>query len=375
MTVLMIGINGILGVLLVITLINVLTGPRLFRPPGQPRLFRQKISVLVPARNEEENLPVCLESLLRLNPPPDEILVLNDHSEDKTAEIIKEYADKNSRVRYLEGKALPAGWLGKTWACHQLSQEAAGDILVFTDADNWHHPSVLEKSLRWMEALDLDMLSAIPQQDLWTLPEKLTVPVVDMLAYAMIPLWLTRFTKFSSIAAANGQWIVFKKDAYQAVGGHERVAGHLVEDVALSRIAKKEGLHILLTAGTHAVFGRMYHNTEEVQKGFEKNLFGLTGFHSVLFFLIFSLLLLIMVFPYASLPLGAGLGAVVAVGLNSLIRLLLAVAFLYPPVESVILHPLSILYTAWIALRSWFHYYKKDIVWKGRAVLDKEKNS
>ncbi|MGC9513327.1 MAG: glycosyltransferase family 2 protein, partial [Fidelibacterota bacterium] len=178
MTFLIIILYGILGLFLLVTLVNVTTGPRLSHPPKKSRFTNPTISVLVPARNEEHNLPACLESLLALDPAPAEILVLDDHSTDKTWEIIQGFAFKHKQVRGIRGKELPAGWVGKTWACHQLSQEASGEILVFTDADNTYHPAALERSVRWMQALNLDMLSAFPQQTLKTLPEKLVIPVV-----------------------------------------------------------------------------------------------------------------------------------------------------------------------------------------------------
>jgi len=372
MTIFIIILYGILGLFLLVTLVNVSTGPRLSHPPKKSRFTNPTISVLVPARNEEHNLPACLESLLALDPAPAEILVLDDHSTDKTREIIQGFAFKHKQIRGIRGKELPAGWVGKTWACHQLSQEASGEILVFTDADNTYHPAALERSVRWMQALNLDMLSAFPQQTLKTLPEKLVIPVVDLFVYSMLPLWLTRFSPFPSLAAANGQWMVFRKEAYDTLGGHKEMASEIVEDVAMSRKTKKRGLHLLATPGTGTVYGRMYRNAEEVRAGFAKNLFGLTGFHSGLFFLIFSMLLLTMVIPYGLLIFSPGLAVAGTVILNLLIRMLLVLAYRHPPFVSIVLHPISILYTARIALHSWNSYRKGSITWKGRAVIKEE---
>jgi chlorobactene glucosyltransferase len=374
MNIILLVINGILGLFLLITLINVFGGPRLSRPPGKPHPIKRKISVLVPARDEEQNLPSCLKSLLTLDPAPAEIFILDDHSTDQTPRIIRKYAERHPHIHYLKGKPLPEGWLGKPWACHQLSQAATGDILVFTDADNTHEQSVLEKTCRWMTVLNLDMLSAQPQQRLHSMAEKMVIPVIDMFAYSMLPLRLTRFSKYPSLAAANGQWIVFKKEAYFKMGGHQSVAGNVIEDVMLSRNAKKMGLRILLTAGTHAIYGRMYRNAEEVRKGFAKNLFGLTGFHSGLFFLIFSMLLLTMVFPYGIIFFVSGPAAGIAIGLNVIIRLLLVLAYRHPPFTSLVLHPFTILYTARIALLSWHGYHNGNIVWKGRSLFNKGKS-
>jgi len=361
-------INMILCLFFLVTLVNVLTGPHLARPPISTKPFKGKISVLIPARDEEKNISACVESLLELNPPPDEILILDDQSSDETASIVQKYSEKHSHIRLLTGKPLPDGWLGKNWACHQLWEESTGDILIFTDADNTHHPRVIEKTIGWMEAHDLDFLSAFPQQYLRSWPEKLVIPVVDMFVYSMLPLWLTRFSRYPSLSAANGQWMAFRREAYKKMGGHQSVASEVVEDVALARRAKRQGFNILTVSGTHAVFGRMYRNAGEVRNGFSKNLFGLTGFNTGLFFLVFSVLILTMIIPFIVIIFRQSGFVRLAVSLNLLIRFFLVTGYNHPPFTSIVLHPFTILYTARIALYSWRSYHNGTVIWKGRQV-------
>lgn len=368
MNTLFILINIILCFFFLITLVNVLTGPHLSRAPILSKPYKEKISVLIPARNEEKNISTCIDSLLRLDPLPDEILILDDQSTDLTASIVRQYAEKYPKIRLISGRPLPDNWLGKNWACHQLAEESTGEILIFTDADNTYHSRVIEKTMGWMKIHDLDLLSAFPQQNLRSLPEKLVIPVVDMFVYSMLPLWLTRYSSYPSLSAANGQWMVFRRKAYQHMGGHDSVAAQVVEDVALARRAKRSGLKILTVSGTHAVYGRMYNNAEEVKDGFSKNLFGLTGFNTGLFFLIFFLMILTMVFPFIMILISQADYIRFAVSLNLLIRFFLTAGYNHPPLASIVLHPFAIIYTARIALHSWRSYYKGTIVWKGRQI-------
>lgn len=224
--VLLLGINILLAVIIGITLVNVVFGPRL--KDGPTCSTQPKVSVLIPVRNEEKNIAICLRSLLKQNYDNFEILVLDDFLYDNTRKIVQSFAPK---VKLIEGKQLPTGWTGKNWACHQLSCVAQGEILLFTDADNFYHPHAIVCTIGWMQKLNLDLLSTFPQQTTKTFPEKLVVPVVDLFVYSFLPLWLTYLTRFPSLAAANGQWIAIKKTSYKKLGGHESVKAQVVEDV------------------------------------------------------------------------------------------------------------------------------------------------
>ncbi|MDZ7291803.1 MAG: glycosyltransferase family 2 protein [candidate division KSB1 bacterium] len=357
----------LLSVVLVITLFNALFGPMLKRAPAPQTTPR--VSVLIPARNEEHNIGACLEGLRKQNYPELEILVLDDGSTDRTAEIVQRFAREDVRIKLIAGTPLPSGWLGKTWACHQLSMHASGDIFVFTDADNRHAPSAVTRTVGWMQHLHLGMLSAFTQQFTKTLPEKLVVPVVNMFVFSYLPLWLTYYSKNSSLAAANGQWIAFTRNGYQTIGGHRAVRNQVVEDVELSRLAKKMGMKILTVAGTGEVFSRMYHSFPQLWEGYSKNIFGLTGFRTMLFFAILLMLFGIHIVPYFLVwfaPLTKM--AALAIALNIAIRLVLALRYNEPLFVSTLLHPLSIAFIILIGLNSYRWYKTGKIRWKGRHV-------
>lgn len=370
MTILFFCILGILTLVLGITLFNAFTAPRL---QAAPRLQTTPlVSVLIPARDEEENLANCLTGLLRQNYPHLEIIVLDDGSRDATAAIARRFVEQDKRVQLLAGEPLPPGWLGKNWACDQLSRCARGEILIFTDADCTHAPEIVTHTVAWMQKLRLGMLTAFSQQVTLTLPEKLIVPVIYMLVYSYLPLWLTYFLQSSSLAAANGQWIAFTRGTYDRIGGHRAVRREVVEDVELSRLAKIRGEKILVFPGTGALFCRMYRSWRGVWEGFSKNAFGLVRFQTAPFFMLATLLFAIHVTPYLfvgfeSLAPLAGL----AILMNLLLRLILALKYKQPLFTSVILHPVAVVLAIIIGLNSYRWFRAGKIIWKNRPIPSK----
>ncbi len=357
----------LLAMIFLVTLFNALTAPMVKNGPKPVRT--PKVSVLVPARNEERTIQTCLAALCSQDYPYLEIIVLDDHSQDKTAQLVAGYAEIDKRIRLIQGKSLPEAWTGKNWACHQLRHEAQGAILIFTDADNFYAPYAVSRTVGWMEKLNLDLFSAFPQQITQTWAEKLIVPVFDLFVYSLLPLWLTYYSRFASLSAANGQWIAFTQRAYDQMGGHASVRGHIVEDTALSRRAKQLGFRTLTASGRDAVFGRMYTGAKEVWFGFAKNAFGLMNFQALPYFLFMGFLFFIFIIPYLLLlyPL-LWPYALPAVGINLLIRFMVAVKFKQPLFYSIVLHPISIFATILVGLTSFYYYWIGHIAWKGRPV-------
>lgn len=359
---------GLLVLLNGIVFFNVFFGP-LLKKGKQPQLF-PSVSLLIPARNEEKNIAACLQSLSKQDYPELEIIVLNDHSEDQTAALVKDYSSTDKRISLMEGKALPDDWAGKNWACFQLAQKAKNEVFIFTDADTFHAPDAVSKTVYWMHKYGLDFLSAFPQQKTVTFAEKLIVPVIDFFVYSLLPLWFTKWFSSDAIAAANGQWIAFKKEAYFSIGGHESVKKEIVEDVELQKECKRANLKTLTLAGTGTVFCRMYHSPLEVWQGFSKNFYGLSGKKISVFFFFIVFLFLTTLLPYVVLlwkgiPLYISLSLV---GLNLWLRLILALRFKHPLLVSVFLHPFTMLAAIIIGLNS-FRYFKKGyFVWKGRSI-------
>ncbi len=364
---------AILTVFVCIALYNYLTAPMLRTVPSPTArneyASTPRVSVLIPARNEEANIAQCLQGLCAQNYPQLEIIVVDDHSTDRTAEIVQSFAAQYPHIRLLEGRPLPPEWTGKNWACQQLSASATGTILIFTDADNTHAPNAVLNTVRWMQRYDLSMISAFPEQRTLTMPEQLAVPVVDTFVYAGLPLWLTYHSPYPSLAAANGQWIAFTRQAYIELGGHLSVRKHVVEDVELSRAAKQRGFRMLTTAGTDLIFCRMYSSFDGVWNGFTKNLFGLVGYNSIAFFVLLTMLFMACILPYFTVWFAEyrwiSLGAI---ALNLLLRFLVAQKFKHPLWQSVVLHPVGIGFIIGIGLNSLRKVKNGTIQWKNRDI-------
>lgn len=357
----------LLAVVLAVALFNVATAPMLKKSISLQK--RPRVSVLIPARNEEANIVACIEGFLSQNYDNFEILVLDDQSTDRTAGVIEKLSEQHPEVQAIRGEPLPAGWLGKNWACHQLNQYANGEILIFTDADNRPAPNSIANTVAYMQKLELGLLSAFPEKVTETLAEKLVVPVVDMFVYAGLPLWLTYFSRFPSLAAASGLWIAFTRDAYQQVGGHQAVSNQIVEDVELSRLAKKSGIRILTLAGIRVVSCRMYHSFSEVWGGFSKNLFGLVRYKTIPFFMLMLCLFTMCVLPYITVWFTSLRElAIIAIAMNIAMRMVLALKYRHPFFTSVILHPFGVLLTLLIGINSFFQVRRGRLQWKGRQI-------
>ena len=268
----------ILGGLLIITL-NYLFNLRTFRFPKITPLHHPspQVSVLIPARNEESRLSPCLSTISDSDYPILEILVLDDHSTDGTAQLVQQRAKGDSRIRLLSGKPLPEGWVGKPWACHQLSQEAKGDYLLFVDADTRFSDITIAHAVNLAHQEKADLISLWPYLESLTWSEKLVIPFVHLFILFYLPHWAKGSLR--CFGAANGQFVLFRRDAYEKIKGHESVRNHMVEDIAIARNMRAAGFKVLNLDGTNPghrnalVECRMYTRFSEVWEGFTKNLY------------------------------------------------------------------------------------------------------
>lgn len=231
-----------------------------------------RVSIVVPARNEEASLADCLRSLTLQTGVDFEIIVVNDHSIDRTLEIAASFGTLHpENIRVIEAGLLPPGWTGKNNAVMTGVREARGEWLLFTDADTIHMPGSLARALQEAEENQADMLSYSPEQIAVTFWEMAVLPVVFAeLARHYPPSKVS--DPNSPIAAANGQYILIKRDVYDAVGGHAAIAGEILEDVALARALKAAGRKIRFRYAADAVRARMYRNFAQLRDGWTKNL-------------------------------------------------------------------------------------------------------
>lgn len=347
-----------------IAILNALTFPRLSFKPSSFSLL-PFVSVLIPARDESAVIADTVKSWLSQTYPHFELILLDDHSSDGTADLARRAADGDPRVRILSGESLPAGWKGKNWACHQLSQAARGDILLFTDADVRWEPDALAALLAEMLRTRADLLTVWPTQVTRTWPERLVVPLMGFVIIGYLPVLTVHHIPWPVFAAAMGQCLAFRRDAYDRIGGHAAVRGALVEDMAFAYAIKRARLNLRAADGAGLISARMYRGWPEVRDGFAKNILG--GHGDSLLFLAFSTLFhwSLFLFPWVWLffdPLPAALLCI----LGLLIRALTAAVTRQRIMDSLFM-PVSVLLMTVIAGRAAQWRFSGGPRWKGRA--------
>jgi glycosyltransferase involved in cell wall biosynthesis len=250
--------------------------PNSSAPPASPSAhLPTSISAIIPARNEEAVIAACIESLA-LQPEIAEILVVNDQSTDKTGEIVRGLMAKFPRLRLLETQEVPSGWVGKNNAVYLGAKEAKSPWLLFTDADAELQPGAAARALQIAKENSVALISFSPEQITQSWYEK-----------ALIPFVYSRLAKHfsyddvndpaSPAAAANGQFLMMQRDAYNFIGGHASVASDVLEDVALAKRAKAAGFRLWFGSGQGIVRVRMYRSFGNMWQGWKKNLYLLVG--------------------------------------------------------------------------------------------------
>ncbi|MGC1491541.1 MAG: glycosyltransferase family 2 protein, partial [Candidatus Acidiferrum sp.] len=240
------------------------------KPPASP-----SISAIVPARDEEDVIASCIESLA-MQPEIAEILVVNDQSTDKTAEIVRSLMPRISNLRLLETQEVPLDWVGKNNAVYLGAKEARSPWLLFTDADAELQPGATARALELAREKDAALVSFSPEQVTRTWYEKSLIPFLYIRLSKLYPYDKVNNPE-SLAAAANGQFLMMRRDAYDSVGGHATVAADVLEDVALATVAKRAGLRLWFSSGKGIVRVRMYRSFRAMWQGWKKNLYILVG--------------------------------------------------------------------------------------------------
>lgn len=254
------------------TLLNSLFLPSLKKPSFRAS-HSERVAVFVPMRNEEKNVAGLVSTLKGLTYREISFTILDDHSDDDTYKSLLKHIDNDSRFSVLQGKKLPSGWAGKVHACHQLSQSATGDYLLFIDADVRLHPHTIETSLSLLKKRKASLLSGFPKFPVTLFFEKLIVPLQHFVILFHLPLLFANFTKWPPSSAAHGAFMLFKSEDYRAIGGHASIKGSLVDDVDLAKTMKRARYKVVLANVTKYVSCYMYSTNKEVWNGFTKNLF------------------------------------------------------------------------------------------------------
>ena len=345
-----------------ISLVNQLSGLHL--PDKKPSAF-PKVSILIPARNEESVIGKLLGGLQQLDYPDFEVIVCDDHSSDNTEDILNWIAGDDDRIHWFLGEKLPDDWLGKNFACHQLAQKATGKYLIFLDADVELSKDAISKAMAFFQENRLSLLSVFPQQRMESFAEKLTVPVMNWILQSLLPMILVQKTRFSSLSAANGQFMIFDADNYRNHQWHSKVRNQNVEDIRLARMVKTEGLKIAVLLGDEDVFCRMYSHLDEAIQGFSRNMHEYFGGHRAVMLAYWAIICSGPLIVFMALG-TEFLGIFVTMVIVN--RLLIAWANHQNRFWSVLLHPLQMISFTAIVFYNVFKRIRKETVWKGRRI-------
>jgi glycosyltransferase involved in cell wall biosynthesis len=345
------------AVALFLTILNSLTIKVI---KNKPATISKKVSILIPMRNEEANVIGCLDSVLTQKGLLDfEVIVLDDHSTDATSEKLANYP----HVKVIRGADLPDGWLGKIWACHQLSQIAIGEILVFFDADVRLTEDAVASTINEMK--EWSFISPYPKQLSIGLPEKIFQPLLHWSWLASVPLYISQKFRIKSMAVANGQFFVVAKKAYENCGGHEKIKNEVLDDLALARLLLSAKYKGGVAEGSKVSTCTMYPNFSELIKGYEKSLW--KAFGGVVRNIV-ALLLLISTGVFSILA---------AIGGSELAALSFIFIYLSRIISSIrsgesaitaIAHPIAVLILTYINIKSWLGKVRGNLTWRDRVI-------
>lgn len=353
-------IVGFLAVRTLISLVNLLSGLHL---PRQTSLSSEKVSILIPARNEAANIGNLLESLQRNIYPYFEVWICNDHSTDQTAEILEDFASKDTRFRWFEGEDLPADWLGKNFACHQLAQKATGQYLIFLDADVTLSRDAISRAVAFFQEKKLSLLSVFPQQEMRNFAEQTTVPIMNWILQSLLPMKLVQITKSPSLSAANGQFMMFEAANYRQNQWHEQVKNRNVEDILLARMIKTSGLKMAVLLGSSDIHCRMYETWSDAVLGFSRNIHQYFGGAKLVMATFWAV---VVAGPFV-VGLAFGMhGFLLFATLVAANRVFVSAASRQNVLWSVLLHPFQMI--SFTAVVFYNLYRRKRTEWKGRTI-------
>jgi glycosyltransferase involved in cell wall biosynthesis len=346
----------------VVTLFNFISNPKLRRVAKR---YHDKVSILIPVRNEEENILFLLESIAVQDYADYEVIILDDDSTDKTFEICSKFAAQNPKFSIIKGEPLPADWLGKNYACHQLAQHATGRYLLFLDADEQIDRGLINSALHRIETNNLALLSLFTDQEMLTLGEKAVVPLMHYLLINLLPIRLVYLSKNPAFAAASGQFMLFDAALYRKHKWHQQVKHKVVEDVEIMKLVKTEGLKGEALLANGMISCRMYTGYKDAVDGFSKNFLAAFNY-SVIGFLVYLVVIIggpLMVIATLNLQL-----IVFMCGIIMLTRSMVSLLSGQSNSLNTFLHPVQMANMAIIGFIAIQKYLTRTTLWKGRRV-------
>ena len=356
--------------------INLAAFPRLSHAAEKataPERF-PRVSVVIPARDEEEDVERAVRSHLAQDYPDFEVIVVEDRSTDRTPEILRRLAAEDERLTVLKGSEPPPGWLGKPHALHLGSQAARGEVLLFADADVRYHPHALREGVAVLESRRIDLLALFPRFENRGFWENVLMPFLAIAVF--LGFGFLALSRRVPLAMGAGAGNLVRRRAYDAVGGHAGIRNSVVDDVRLAVTLKRAGFRVAAFRAEDRVAVRMYRGFREVWNGFTKNVaWAYSGVGGAILFAMTLFLLAVAIVPVAALA-AAALGAAIpaadvrlaaAVLVASVILRVALARTLGEPLWAAATHPIMAAVWAGLIARSLFHrFIRRRLIWRGR---------
>ncbi len=347
----------------VVSLFNFLSDPKLRRVAKH---YHDKVSILIPARNEQFNILTLLNAIHQQDYADYEVIVIDDNSTDDTYALCKQFSASHPKFSVIKGGELPSGWLGKNFACHQLTKKAGGNFLLFLDADETIEAGLINSALHRMHQKNLALLSLLPNQAMPTIGEQAVMPLMHYILLNLLPLQLVYLIKNSSrIAAASGQFMLFNAAPYRQGQWHRAVKNKVVEDIEIMRLVKTGGYNAEVLLANKMLYARNFKGYIEAVNGTGKNLLAAFNYN------IISLLV------YLSILLGGPLLIIATLNVNLiefmcgliiLTRITISLSAQQSAWKNILLHPIQMFSLMVITFLAVQRYLTKTVVWKGRQV-------
>ena len=345
------------GLALALTLLNALT---IKVVKNNSATITKTVSILIPMRNEEQNVIECINSVSAQEGLKNfEIIVLDDHSEDQTADLLSKFMN----ISKLNGTNLPDDWLGKLWACQQLADASTGEYLVYIDADvrlsRNAVASAISKMGKW------DFISPYPKQIAIGFVQRLFQPLLQWSWLASVPLFISQKLGIKSMAVANGQFLIIKRDAYFKSGGHQSIKSEVIDDIMLARQLLASGYSGGVAEASQVARCHMYKTAGELVNGYRKSLW--KAFGSIFGTSVAILILFISgVVPFIGAIFGSKIG-LISFGLIVLSRFISSIRTGTIP-NTALLHPLAIVFLIGLIIYSWIGKLTNTLTWRDRKL-------
>ena len=282
--------------LFIIALFTIVTGITNFlwlkNIPSQKNNTNSKlVSILIPARNEADIIESTIKSITNQSYQNYELIILDDNSSDATKSIIQKQAKSNHKIEQINGAPLPSGWLGKNWACHQLSEKAKGEYILFMDADTNIDKFILQDSIISLQKEKIDLLTLVPGRDTKLIADHAMKKIISWFIVCWLPMKLAINLNAPFLSATFGQFMLFKKSSFTQIGGFIAIKDSPVDDFQLGRNIKKNMFKWMLYDAAFRITTRTYNTNKDLISGYSKNIFPAVGYSISIFLIIFLILL------------------------------------------------------------------------------------